>query len=98
MPWTRYWFELARMGWEAQAVIGLRMMGMVGVLPAAPSENRRMYAEKADAFWDAQWAMWRAAMRGGSPEAVAAAGLAPVGRRTRANAKRLGRAAVRGRS
>jgi hypothetical protein len=81
--------DTTRMMAEAQMVIALRMMGMAGVIPARPDETRRMVTEKAAAAQEAGLAMTRAAMSGGSAPAIAAAGLKPVGRRTRANVRRL---------
>lgn len=92
MPWMTYGLAAARMTAEAQAVIGLRMLGMMGALPAAPGETARMVSEKHEALAEAQAAFWRAAWSGKAPAAAASAMLAPYGRRTRANAERLSRA------
>ena len=79
----------ARMLLEAQTVIGLRMLGMMGVLPAARGENGRMVREKQRAFAEAGMAAGRAALTGAAPVAIWSAALAPVGRVTGANARRL---------
>lgn len=78
---------------EAQMVIALRMLGLAGILPAAPGENMRMVTEKAQAAQEAGFAMARAIGAGADPGRIALAGLKPVRRRTRANAKRLSKAA-----
>ncbi len=74
---------------EAQMVIGMRMLGMMGLWRVAPSENRRMLAEKLAAGSEAAIAVSQAMLAGKSPVAVAEAALKPVRRRTRANAGRL---------
>jgi hypothetical protein len=81
--------DTGRMLAEAQIVITLRMMGMAGVIPASPGENARMVTEKVATAQAAGAAMAKAAMGGASAPAVAAAGLKHVGRRTRANVRRL---------
>ncbi len=71
---------------EAQAVIAMRMFGMMGMWPVSPGENARMVSEKIAAVQEAQMAVMKAAMNGASPAA-----LRPVRRRTKANAERLAR-------
>ncbi len=87
------WFQTGMMLWEAQQVIALRMMGMAGMTRAAPTENARMVNEKVAAMIAAQQAAWIAMMTGKSPYAAA---LKPVRAKTRANAKRLTKAAMKG--
>lgn len=86
---------LAQMMVEANLVIALRMSGMAGASKMAPQEKSRMLAEKVAAAQASGWAMARATMAGATPAEVAMAGLMPVRRRTRANAKRLTRAAAK---
>ncbi len=74
---------------DANMVIGMRMLGMAGGWPVAPSENARMVHEKWPAFVDAGGAAISAAMKGKRPDQIADAALKPIGRKTRANAKRL---------
>jgi hypothetical protein len=74
---------------QANMVIAMRLMGMAGTWNVTPAENRRMVDEKAVAAVASGMAMARAAMAGKGPVAVAAAGLQPVARKTRANARRL---------
>ncbi len=92
-PWS-VWSEMARLGWEAQMVIALRTAGMMGVLPQAAGENARMVTEKQDAAAASLRAAMRAASRGARADEVLSAALKPYGRRTKANAKRLGKAAI----
>lgn len=74
---------------EAQMVIGMRMMGMMGLWRVTPSENARMSSEKVEALGEAVLASSRALLSGRSPAHIAGAVLKPVSRRTRANVKRL---------
>lgn len=93
--WMRLGFDAARMMMEAQTVMGLRLMGMAGLMPAASGENLRMVTEKQAAFAEAGIEMTRAVMRGAGPASAMEAALRPIGRTTRANSRRLTR---RGRS
>ncbi len=79
----------ARMMMEAQTVIGMRMMGMAGMIPARPDETSRMVREKQAAFARAAMAGTGAFVTGGTPAQAYGRALAPIGRVTRANAKRL---------
>jgi len=79
----------ARMGMEANMVMGMRLMGMAGLWAMPSSEIARMIDEKQKAFGDSAMAATRSALAGGSPEAVARAALGPIGRETKANVKRL---------
>ena len=74
---------------EVQLVVAFRLMGMAGHWPVSPSETSRMVNEKAPAFLKAAGAATAAAMRGKRPDQIAEAALAPIGVRTRSNARRL---------
>lgn len=74
---------------EAQTVIAMRMMGMMGFWPMHPGEGARMLSEKLEALQEAQLAVMKSAARGGSAVEVTEAALRPLRRRTRANAARL---------
>ncbi len=89
--WWGLSMRTAQMMFEAQAVIGMRMLGMAGGWPVSPSENTRMIVEKGPAFMRASGAAMTAAMKGKRPDQIAEAALKPIGRKTRANAKRLSR-------
>jgi hypothetical protein len=84
-------FQTSLMLAEAQMVIGMRMMGMMGMWRVLPSENARMSSEKLTALSQSALASSRAVMAGKSPVQVAEAALKPVRRHTSANVKRLGR-------
>ena len=91
----RLQWATARMMAEAQTVIGLRVLGMAGVLPAAEGENARMVVEKQRAFAEAGMAAAKVWMAGGGAVGAWGAALRPIGRTTRANSRRLSRGAVR---
>ena len=78
---------------EAQTVILLRVWGAAGLWPVSRSESTRMVSEKWPAFLRAYGAAGAAAMQGHAPHRIAEAALRPIGRKTRANSRRL----VRGR-
>ncbi|NHB78436.1 antifreeze protein [Rhodobacter calidifons] len=74
---------------EAQMVIGMRMMGMMGMWRVHPSENARMSSEKVAAANASAVAASKAIMAGKPPAVIAEAALKPIARRTRSNVKRL---------
>jgi hypothetical protein len=76
---------------EAQMVIGMRMLGIMGMWRVQPSENTRMVHEKLAAGREAVLASTRAVLTGKPPALVADHALKPVRRRTSANVKRLAR-------
>jgi hypothetical protein len=76
---------------EAQMVIGMRMMGMMGLWRVLPSETARMSSEKLVAIGQATIASSRAAMAGKPPVAVVEAALKPIRLKTASNVKRLAR-------
>jgi hypothetical protein len=84
-------WRTAEMVLQAQVVIGMRMMGMAGMRPARPDENMRMITEKQKAFAQSGMAAMSAAMAGKSPAQIYGRALAPIGRTTRANSRRLSR-------
>ncbi|WP_167767012.1 antifreeze protein [Jannaschia formosa] len=87
----RLQMQTARMMVEAQTVIGMRMMGMAGLMPAAQGETLLMVTEKQTAFADAWMAGAQAMLSGASPGQVYGKALAPIGRATSANSRRLTR-------
>lgn len=84
-------FEMTRLMFEAQTVITLRLLGMSGFWGRSKDEDVRMVAEKQAAFTKAGLAMWGSAMRGGSAEKIAGAGIRPLRRATKGNVARLTR-------
>lgn len=85
----RLQMRTARMMAEAQLVIGIRMLGMAGIVPSDAGETGRMVREKQAAFARSGMAMAGAMMTGKSPLQASGRGLTPIARTTRANAKRL---------
>jgi hypothetical protein len=89
------WFALslqtAKLGWEAQGVMALRVMRMAQ--PAhSQTEARRMVTEKVAALGEAQAATVTALIKGGKSHRVAKKVLGVYGKRVRANRRRLTRA------
>jgi hypothetical protein len=76
---------------EAQMVIAMRMLGMMGLWRVLPSEKARMSSEKLAAMGEAALASSRAILIGQPPVKVAEAALKPVRRRTASNVRRLAR-------
>lgn len=80
---------LGMLAFEAQAVVGMRLLGMAGAWPVARNENRKMLAEKPPAFSRAATAAAGKAVSGGWPDEVILAAVRPLTRTARANRKRL---------
>lgn len=76
---------------EAQTVIGMRVLGMTGVVTAEKDENLRMMTEKQTAFADAALAATRALLSGKTPLQAYGLALTPIGKTTRSNSTRLTR-------
>ena len=85
---------LGMLAFEAQAVVGMRLLGMAGAWPVARTENRKMLSEKPAAFSRAATAAARKAASGGRPDQVLLAAVKPLTRTARANRKRLAAGAV----
>lgn len=84
-------FQVGFMMAEANSVIAMRTLGMMGIWSVTPSEDGRMISEKVHAMAKAQSDATRVAMNGGSFDEIAAAAIKPIRNKTRANAKRLGK-------
>jgi hypothetical protein len=91
--WQAY-TGLGMLALEAQAVIGMRLLGMNGAWPVGKNENRQMLAEKPPAFARAATAAVKKAASGGRPEQILTAAVKPLTRTVRANRKRLAAKAV----
>jgi hypothetical protein len=83
-------FDLARLGFEAWMVIGLRTAKLAVGGPAAMLEAQRMVAEKTAAMLEGQAAAGMAVATGSS-KAVARKAIAPYRRRVKENRRRLTR-------
>src|SRR5215510_12936223 len=84
-------FDLARLGFEAWMVIGLRTAKLALGGPAATLEAQRMVAEKAAAILEGQLAIGSALVAGSSQAAIGRKAIAPYRRRVKENRRRLTR-------
>ncbi|EAQ05023.1 hypothetical protein OB2597_07055 [Pseudooceanicola batsensis HTCC2597] len=82
-------WAMARLGYEAQTVVTLRLFGLAGAWALPPGEAQRMVAEKTPAWTDAWWQAATALSRGASSSAALAAALGPLHSGARANRRRL---------
>lgn len=87
--------ELGMVMIEAHNVISMRVMGMAGLWSVGPQENTRMITEKLEAMVKATTDAGSVTMRGGSPDEIAAAAIAPMRKATRANSKRLSKSGMK---
>lgn len=87
--------ETALMLAEAQMVIAMRLAGMAGFWNVTRAETRLMQTEKVAAAQASVLAAGTALMLGAAPAAIGLAALEPLRRKTRANARRLGRRGLR---
>ena len=88
------WSQAAQLGMvmaEAQAVIAMRMLGSMGLWSVTPAENSRMVSEKVSAMGQSMQAATQAMLSGARPDQITAAAIKPIRRKTRANARRLGK-------
>ena len=77
---------------EAQTVIALRTLGMMGLWKTGAGENQRMVSEKKAAFTKSAVAVAGALARGASPDQIAMAGMKPLRQKTKPNVARLTKA------
>ena len=87
-PWLRIGMDAWTLGIEASTVIGLRTLKIAAGGAAGEAEFMRMITEKVDAGLALQSKALKGAL-GPSPDRAAAASLAHVRRKVRANHKRL---------
>lgn len=87
-PWLRIGLDAWTLGFEAQTVIGLRMMKLATGGAAAEIEARRMVAEKAETAAALQTMALTGAL-GFTAPAAAAKAMRHVRRKVRANRRRL---------
>lgn len=91
-----YWFEGMRYMADIQRVVALRMIKFAQGGPGAFIEARRMTAEKAAAFNDAQAAAAVAVAQRRPPAEIIKRTTKPYRARVRANVKRLSKSSRRG--
>jgi hypothetical protein len=90
-PLWQSWIDLARLGFDANSVIALRSLRLLGGGADGAREARQMVSEKVAAFAAGQAAAMFALATGKPFEVAAARALAPVKRQVRANRRRLSR-------
>jgi hypothetical protein len=89
--WCALSLQTARLGWEAQGVIAIRLMRLAAQGSGSKTEARRMITEKAAALAEAQAATVAAIVTGGESRRVAKKVLGVYQKRVRANKRRLTR-------
>jgi len=89
--WIAMSWEAARLGWEAQSVIMLRMMKLALGGARGQKEARRMLQEKIAAAGEAAIAATSAAASAGSQSTATRKVLRVYKKRVRANKRRLTR-------
>jgi hypothetical protein len=88
--WHSY-LQLARTGWDANAVVALRIMRIASGGTIAQREIQRMIIEKGFAMAQAQAVAAAKMMTGGSAAAASASASRVFHRKVRANKRRLSR-------
>ncbi len=89
--WCALSLQTARLGWEAQSVIALRLMRLAVQGSGSQTEARHMVTEKLGALVEAQVAATAATIEGGNSRRVAKKVLGVYRKRVRANKRRLTR-------
>ena len=87
--WCALSLQTARLGWEAQNVIALRLMRMAARGSGRQTEARRMVTEKVAALAEAQTAAATVVIKGGKSHRVAKKVLGVYKKGVRANRRRL---------
>jgi hypothetical protein len=85
----RIGFDAAKIGFEAQSVIAMRLAGIAGFWNVPENENVRMVQEKPLAVLEAGHAAFTALMNGHSPDRALSASMARIGHHTQSNLARL---------
>jgi hypothetical protein len=87
--WCALSLQTARLCWEAQSVVALRLMRLAAQGSGSQTEARRMVTEKVAALAEAQTAAATAVIKGGKSHRVAKKVLGVYKKRVRANRRRL---------
>lgn len=90
-PWLALSFQALKLAMESQNVIALRLARVAGGGVPAFAEGNQMFAEKAAAFGEAQFAISQNLLAGGDGVGAAHKVLAIYNKRVSANSKRLSR-------
>jgi hypothetical protein len=88
-PWFTLGVQAARLIWEAQFVIGLRIMRLAAGGSRSESEARRLVPEKMETLAEAGAAAASVAAKGGESNKVAESVLKVNGKRLGRNRRRL---------
>jgi hypothetical protein len=88
-PWFAVGLQAARLTWEAQIVVALRMMRLAGGGARSKSEARTLIPEKMEAFAEAGAAATSIAIAGGDAHKVAKKVLKIYKKRVGRNRRRL---------
>jgi hypothetical protein len=89
--WFALWSEAVLLGFEAQAVVALRLVRFAGGGAKARSEANRMYTEKVQALGEAHTTASIVATKRGGSHHVAKKVLGVYKKRVRRNRRRLTR-------
>lgn len=87
----RLTLDTGLMALQAQQVVAMRTLGMLGAWRTRDGESTRMVTEKLDAMGEAKRGISQAYGQALSPLAIARAALAPYAERTRDNHQHLTR-------
>ena len=88
-PWIAFSFQAARLGWEAQNVMALRLLRFASGGAAGRSEASLIVTEKILALSEAQTAAASAAIQGDNGRQVATKVMNVYKKKVRANRRRL---------
>ena len=91
-PWFAFAYNAARLGFEAQHVITLRLMRLAGGGASGIAEGQRMVTEKMPALVEAQVGAATELAKGRRPEAAARKAIRVYKKRVGANKRRLSHA------
>ncbi|MCR9125066.1 MAG: antifreeze protein [Rhodobacteraceae bacterium] len=86
---AQLWINCARLGLDANRVVTMRLMGMVGGWTVSDTENADMLSEKLPAFTEAYLSALLAALSGQTPDRVMQAMIDPLSDRAALNRERL---------
>ncbi|MGB0658622.1 MAG: antifreeze protein [Mangrovicoccus sp.] len=90
----RLGLQFYHIGAESQAVIAMRLMGMGGFWKVSAAENSEMVLEKPLAFAQSANEAMKSALNFDRPDEVLSAAVAPIRKKTAANAHRLAKAGM----
>jgi hypothetical protein len=95
-PWLALACDAARLGYEAQRVIALRLVRLAAGGAVARAEAQRMVTEKATTLVEAQMGAAAELVKGRKPEAAVKKAMGIYNKRVAANKRRLSRIRAKG--